>query len=136
MGDLIAWESAFLLGVPICAQDWESPFLKALISSTTNEERKTVTHTILKKTKIATSLSLILGSGLLFPVHAQDAKDDVEVIQVTGIRGSVQESMGIKRDSAGVVDAISAVDIGKFPDTNLAESLQRITGISISRNNG
>ena len=95
-----------------------------------------MTHTILKKTKIATSLSLILGSGLLFPVHAQDAKDDVEVIQVTGIRGSVQESMGIKRDSAGVVDAISAVDIGKFPDTNLAESLQRITGISISRNNG
>lgn len=67
-----------------------------------------MTHTILKKTKIATSLSLILGSGLLFPVHAQDAKDDVEVIQVTGIRGSVQESMGIKRDSAGVVDAISA----------------------------
>ncbi|WP_437403784.1 TonB-dependent receptor plug domain-containing protein, partial [Alteromonas macleodii] len=35
-----------------------------------------------------------------------------------------------------VVDAISAEDIGKFPDTNLAESLQRITGISISRNNG
>jgi TonB-dependent receptor len=67
---------------------------------------------------------------------AQETTDDMEVIQVSGIRGSVQESMGIKRDSAGVVDAISAEDIGKFPDTNLAESLQRITGISISRNNG
>lgn len=72
------------------------------------------------------------------PVLAQedDSLNDVEVIQVSGIRGSMQESMGIKRESSGVVDAISAEDIGKFPDTNLAESLQRITGISISRNNG
>jgi TonB-dependent receptor len=44
--------------------------------------------------------------------------------------------MDIKRDSAGVVDAISAEDMGKFPDTNLAESLQRITGVSINRVNG
>ncbi|MBQ4829333.1 TonB-dependent receptor [Alteromonas sp. MMG017] len=97
-----------------------------------------MTHNKLYKSKIATSLSLILGTGLMFPVQAQEASenDNIEVIQVSGIRSSVQESMGIKRDSAGVVDAISAEDIGKFPDTNLAESLQRITGISISRNNG
>ncbi len=97
-----------------------------------------MTHKKLYKSKIATSLSLILGTGLLFPVQAQEASesDNIEVIQVSGIRSSVQESMGIKRDSAGVVDAISAEDIGKFPDTNLAESLQRITGISISRSNG
>ena len=44
--------------------------------------------------------------------------------------------MNVKRDSTGVVDAITAEDIGKFPDTNLAESLQRITGVSISRVNG
>jgi TonB-dependent receptor len=44
--------------------------------------------------------------------------------------------MDIKRDSRGVVDAISAEDIGKFPDANLAESLQRITGVSISRSRG
>lgn len=44
--------------------------------------------------------------------------------------------MDIKRDSAGVVDAISAEDMGKFPDTNLAESLQRTTGVSINRVNG
>ncbi len=59
-----------------------------------------------------------------------------EELVVTGIRASLQRSMDIKRDSAGVVDAISAEDIGKFPDTNLAESLQRITGVSISRSNG
>ncbi|WP_347717343.1 TonB-dependent receptor plug domain-containing protein, partial [Sphingomonas sp.] len=57
-------------------------------------------------------------------------------IIVTGIRGSLRTSRNIKRDSQGVVDAISAEDIGKFPDTNLAESLQRITGVSIDRSNG
>ncbi|WP_371819580.1 TonB-dependent receptor [Erythrobacter sp. 3-20A1M] len=58
------------------------------------------------------------------------------VIVVTGIRASLAESQRIKRDAQGVVDAISAEDIGKFPDTNLAESLQRITGVSIDRQNG
>ena len=44
--------------------------------------------------------------------------------------------MDVKRSSTGVVDAISAEDIGKFPDPNLAESLQRITGVSIDRQRG
>ena len=59
-----------------------------------------------------------------------------DAIVVTGIRASLRESMNIKRDAQGVVDAISSEDIGKFPDTNLAESLQRITGVSIDRQNG
>ena len=57
-------------------------------------------------------------------------------IVVTGIRASLRESIDIKRNAQGIVDAISAEDIGKFPDTNLAESLQRITGVSIDRANG
>lgn len=57
-------------------------------------------------------------------------------IIITGIRGSLKRSMDIKRNAQGVVDAISAEEIGKFPDTNLAESLQRITGVSIDRSNG
>ena len=61
--------------------------------------------------------------------------EDGDVV-VTGIRASLERSIAIKRDSNGVVDAISAEDIGKFPDTNLAESLQRITGVSINRVNG
>ncbi|MGQ8364963.1 TonB-dependent receptor [Glaciecola sp. 1036] len=91
------------------------------------------------KTQLATSLSLILGVSMSTPLLAQEdssADGETEVIQVTGIRGSLQEAASIKRSSAGVVDAISAEDIGKFPDTNLAESLQRITGVSISRTNG
>ena len=57
-------------------------------------------------------------------------------IVVTGIRASLKSSLNIKKTGIGVIDAISAEDIGKFPDTNLAESLQRITGVSIDRSNG
>jgi outer membrane receptor for ferrienterochelin and colicin len=56
-----------------------------------------------------------------------------EEIVVTGLRGSLQRNLDIKRSAAGVVDAISAEDIGKFPDSNLAASLQRLPGVSIQR---
>ena len=74
------------------------------------------------------------------PAFAQDQAETEDVageeIIVTGIRASLQQAQDIKRDAQGVVDAISAEDIGKFPDTNLAESLQRITGVSIDRSSG
>lgn len=99
-------------------------------------------NTPFKKTQLATSMALLMGSTLAFPSYAQEseavtpAEDEVEVIQVSGIRGSMIRSMDLKRSSNGVVDAISAEELGKFPDTNLAEALQRITGVTISRNNG
>jgi len=65
-----------------------------------------------------------------------DPNEVTDDVVVTGIRASLRASVDIKRDGQGVVDAISAEDIGKFPDTNLAESLQRITGVSIDRSNG
>ena len=68
---------------------------------------------------------------------AQGAQtDEVEVIQVRGIRGSVVKSINAKRYANSIVDAVSSEDIGKFPDQNVAESLQRITGVSMSRNFG
>ncbi len=94
---------------------------------------------IYKKSRIATSLSLILGVSSVAPTYAEEstnAEKEIEVIQVTGIRGSLVKAMDIKRNSNGVVDAINAEDMGKFPDTNLAESLQRISGVSIDRDNG
>ena len=75
-------------------------------------------------------------TGAADPVAAQDASQGTSgegEIVVTGIRASLQQSMNLKREGQGVIDAISAEDIGKFPDTNLAESLQRITGVSIDR---
>ncbi|NII09378.1 TonB-dependent receptor [Oleiagrimonas sp. C23AA] len=69
------------------------------------------------------------------PASENDATT-LSVVTVSGLRNSLEKSMDIKRDAIGVVDAISAEDIGKFPDTNLAESLQRVTGVSIDRRNG
>ena len=94
-----------------------------------------------KKSQLAASVSLIIAASTLNIAYAAQeqqntANTDVEIIEVKGIRGSLIRSMDMKRDSSGVVDAISAEEMGKFPDTNLAESLQRITGVSVSRANG
>lgn len=67
--------------------------------------------------------------------HAAAQDIDLEEVVVTGIRSSLERAADIKRNADGVVDAISAEDIGKFPDSNLAESLQRVTGVSIDRSN-
>ncbi|GHA79129.1 TonB-dependent receptor [Cognatilysobacter bugurensis] len=70
----------------------------------------------------------------------ENAGDDtptvLDAVVVTGIRNSMAASANIKRDAQGIVDGIVAEDMGKFPDTNLAESLQRISGVSIDRSNG
>lgn len=88
------------------------------------------------KKPIALYVAAAIAAGFTGQTLAQDANEEVEVIEVTGIRGALIRSMDLKRNEAGVVDVISAEDMGKFPDTNLAESLQRITGVSVSRNNG
>src|SRR6187200_1641371 len=81
--------------------------------------------------------TIVGGVVLINPVYAQEqASEELEEVVVTGLRGSLKASMETKRDALGVVDAINAEDMGKFPDTNLAESLQRISGVSIDRRNG
>jgi iron complex outermembrane receptor protein len=92
-----------------------------------------------KKGVLASSIAMILAGVSSQAIAAEAAasdikKDEVEVIQVTGIRGSLKEALNQKRFSDAVVDSISAEDIGKFPDRNIAESLQRIPGITIARN--
>ncbi len=84
-----------------------------------------------KKSLLASSVAAAVAGVSSPATFAQEGA--LEEVVVTGIRGSLERSMDIKRDASGVVDAISAEDIGKFPDTNLAESLQRITGVSIDR---
>lgn len=77
------------------------------------------------------------------PAVAQDAADEQQTVEgeentivVTGFRKSLQDSINLKRNSPAVVDAVSAEDVGKFPDANVAESLQRITGVAIDRSGG
>ncbi len=62
--------------------------------------------------------------------------DELEDVVVYGIRNSLKTSADFKKNSAVVVDSITAEDIGKFPDANVADSLQRVTGIQISRDRG
>ncbi|MEW6390450.1 MAG: TonB-dependent receptor [Pseudomonadota bacterium] len=91
----------------------------------------------LRRLNASASCVAITAAMFASPVLAQQTSNTtVDEIVITGIRASLERSIEIKRTNSGVVDAISAEDIGKFPDTNLAESLQRITGVSIDRTNG
>ncbi|MFT6899009.1 MAG: iron complex outermembrane receptor protein [Paraglaciecola sp.] len=81
-------------------------------------------------------LALLTASDERLVIFPQQEDPDYELIVVKGIRGSIYRSMDIKHSSSGIVDAIKSEDIGKFPDLNLAESLQRITGVSIDRAEG
>ncbi|WP_218310692.1 TonB-dependent receptor [Alteromonas antoniana] len=87
----------------------------------------------------------LISSGMAFgsmPAMAQDTETDqvdesmVEVIQVSGIRGSLQRAQAIKMDNTSIVEALSAEDIGKLPDTSIAESLARLPGLAGERRNG
>ena len=85
--------------------------------------------------KLLLSLALI---GMMVPPAsmAEAAPEDKSVLDeivVTGIRKSIEDSIKIKRDLEIVSDVISADDVGQFPDANLAEALQRITGVQITR---
>lgn len=79
------------------------------------------------------AIAVALGVSAAAPAVAQE--EVMEEIVTTGIRGSLMQSMDRKRDASGVVDAITSEEMGKFPDQNLAEALQRITGVSIDRSN-
>lgn len=60
----------------------------------------------------------------------------LEPFVVTGVRGSLAKGLDMKRESAIVLDGVTAEDISVYPDTNIAESLQRISGVTINRTNG
>ena len=68
--------------------------------------------------------------------QAKDADQTLERVEVTGTRASLQRSLNLKRSASGVQDSISATELGRFPDDNVADSLSHITGVSISRTAG
>jgi iron complex outermembrane receptor protein len=79
-----------------------------------------------------TTLALLCAPA----ANAQAAQDDPAEIVVTGIRASQKAAIDVKRDAVNTVDAIASEDLGKMPDQNVAESLQRVPGITIDRNRG
>jgi TonB-dependent receptor len=92
-----------------------------------------------KTAQRAFGTSGLLALSIALPVSGQaqtttsDSPEDLDEIVITGIIGSLQRNLDLKRTATGVVDVITAEDIGKFPDSNVAASLQRVPGVSIQR---
>ena len=97
-----------------------------------------------RRTRLASACALLLAGAAAHgqgadaaaaPASAASAgaRSEVQSVTITGIRASLETSLALKRDAHGIVDGITAEDVGKFPDTNLAEAMQRISGVSIDR---
>ncbi|MDY6949119.1 MAG: TonB-dependent receptor [Pseudomonadota bacterium] len=88
------------------------------------------------RTLIGAAVTLALFQQATIAQAQSAGAGEVEEVVVTGIRGSLRESVETKRQSAAIVDAISAEDMGKFPDKNAAESLSHVPGVNIDRQFG
>ena len=109
----------------------------------TEAEVKNMTEESAEKSNVSpkNKTRLLSGAAAIFstvsaPALAQTANTFDDEIVATGIKKSLKDARNQKRISSGVVDAIAAKEIGQLPDTNLAEALQRITGVSIDRSGG
>src|SRR5260370_23101690 len=66
----------------------------------------------------------------------EESADNVATVTVTGIRAAIESAIAIKQDSNSIVEAISAEDIGKLPDTSIPESISRLPGLTSQRSDG
>ncbi|MFS1526154.1 TonB-dependent receptor [Microbulbifer sp. 2304DJ12-6] len=91
---------------------------------------------------LRTSASVLVLCSIVGITQAQSSEEEatespaLEEVVVLGIRQSMEKNLNVKRFSNAVVDSITAVDIGKFPDKNVADALQRVPGVSIVRSGG
>ena len=79
--------------------------------------------------------STLIGTAVaiaLFGPAGQASAQDLEEVIVTGIRFSNQKSLDTKRESTSVIEVVTAEDIGKMPDKNVADSLSRLPGVTVS----
>lgn len=83
--------------------------------------------------KPAYILSLVIAASI---AQAQAQDENVEEVVVTGYRASLENALANKRTAVNFTDSVTAEDVGKLPDNNLAEALQRVPGVQISRTNG
>ena len=106
--------------------------MKTKMMNFNSRGKKMNTRKIWKKTAMAAAVSGIVACNT--SAYAQE--EVLEEVIIVGLRGSLEQANALKRNAASIQDSIVAEDIGKFPDQNVAESLQRVTGVSISRTNG
>ena len=91
---------------------------------------------------IAVALAAVVAApGSAFAQEAPaaqgaDAATDLDKVVVTGYRYSIEKSLDQKRNANAVVEVVTAEDVGKFPDKNVADALQRVPGVVITRNGG
>jgi iron complex outermembrane receptor protein len=93
----------------------------------------------MKLQKTALSIAILAGLGFAGQTFAQDSAsagnkeaDDLDTVVVVGIRGSIEKSLESKREAKNRIEVVTSEDIGKMPDHNVADSLQRIAGVNIS----
>jgi iron complex outermembrane recepter protein len=89
-----------------------------------------------KKNVLATNIAILLGSAVSVGAIAAEnlvAEDNMEKIEVRGMRASNKANINEKRFSNAVVDAVTAEDIGKFPDSDVGQALGRVPGVSVGR---
>lgn len=86
-----------------------------------------------KQKPLAAAVSMAVWSLAAVPVMAQEAPANtpIQTVEVTGIRASLAKSLSVKKDAAANVEVITAEDVGKMPDKNLADSLQRLAGVAV-----
>jgi len=92
-------------------------------------------HSSVKNRTRLLGTTVLAGVGLLLAATPAIAQDVGEVVTVTGYRASLEDSTNAKRASVNFSDSIFSEDIGKFPDTNIAEAFNRIPGVTIEREN-
>jgi len=91
----------------------------------------------LRLSPLALALAAVAAHAQQQPETPPPAKPAAtESVVVTGYRASLESALNAKREDNGIVDVIKAEDIAKFPDTNLAESLQRVPGVALDRDAG
>ncbi len=81
------------------------------------------------------AIFLAAGSGAVL-AEEPAANEKLDEVVVTGLRKSIQDSIGVKKDESSIVEVVSAEDIGKLPDASIAEAIGRLPGIAAQRTNG
>lgn len=82
------------------------------------------------------SKEVVVGNQTIINVTLKEDAQSLDEVVITGIRASQQRAVALKREAVGFVDAITSESAGKLPDANIAEALQRVSGVTISRTRG
>ena len=99
-------------------------------------DRFTLNHRPSRRTALSLAVAIALGMPGMVQAQAEPAAAELEEIVVTGIRAGIQSAIATKQEAMSIVESISAEDIGKLPDTSIAESISRLPGLTSQRAEG